>query len=74
MQENAKTTLTPANGETTLSSIKAYIYNEKGKLDGTMIRFLFDLAERAYELKGTRNPRMCGISFVSATITNAQRR
>ncbi len=70
----SKTTLTPANGETTLSTIKAYIYNEKGKLDRTMIRFLFDLAERAYELKGVREPRSCGVSFVSATITNAQLR
>ena len=70
----SKTILTPANGETTLSTIKAYIYNEKGKLDGTMIRFLFDLAERAYELKGVREARTCGVSFVSATITNAQRR
>ena len=70
----SKTILTPANGETTLSTIKAYIYNEKGKLDGTMIRFLFDLAERAYEIKGVREARTCGVSFVSATITNAQRR
>ena len=70
----SKTILTPANGETTLSSIKAYIYNEKGKLDRTMIRFLFDLAERAYEIKGTRDPRACGVSYVSATVTNAQRR
>ena len=66
--------LTAENGETTLKSIKAYIYNEQGKLDGTMIKFLFDLAERAYELKGVRAARTCGISFVSATITNAQRR
>ena len=50
----SKITLTAENGETTLSTIKAYIYNEKGKLDGTMIRFLFDLAERAYEVKGVR--------------------
>ena len=70
----SKITLTAKNGETTLSTIKAYIYNEKGKLDGTMIQFLFDLAERAYEVKGTTNPRMCGVSFVSATITHAQRR
>ena len=70
----SKITLTAENGETTLSTIKAYIYNEKGKLDGTMIRFLFDLAERAYELKGVNAARTCGISFVSATITNAQRR
>ena len=66
--------LTAENGETTLSTIKAYIYNEQGKLDGTMISFLFDLAERAYELKGVRSARTCGVSFVSATITNAQRR
>ena len=66
--------LTANNGTNTLQTIKAYIYNEKGKLDGTMIDFLFDLAERAYEIKGTRNARTCGISFVSATITNAQRR
>ena len=70
----SKITLTAENGTTTLSTIKAYIYNEKGKLDGTMISFLFDLAERAYELKGVREARTCGVSFVSATITNAQRR
>ncbi len=66
--------LTAENGENTLKHIKAYIYIEKGKLDGTMISFLFDLAERAYEMKGVRSPRTCGVSFVSATITNAQRR
>ena len=70
----SKITLTAENGETTLNTIKTYIYNEKGKLDGTMIRFLFDLAERAYELKGTRDPRTCGVSFVAGTITNAKRR
>ena len=70
----SKITLSAENGETTLSTIKAYIYNEKGKLDGTMIRFLFDLAERAYEVKGVREARTCGVSFVSATISNAKRR
>ena len=70
----SKITLTAENGNTTLNTIKAYIYNEKGKLDGTMISFLFDLAERAYELKGSNAPRVCGVSFVSGTITNAQRR
>ena len=65
--------LTAENGITTLSTIKAYIYNEKGKLDGTMIKFLFDLAERAYELKGVREARTCAVSFVSATISHAQR-
>ena len=65
--------LTAENGNSTLNTIKAYIYNEKGKLDGTMINFLFDLAERAYELKGVREARTCGISFVSATISHAQR-
>ena len=65
--------LTAENGVTTLSTIKAYIYNEKGKLDGTMINFLFDLAERAYELKGVREARTCAVSFVSATISHAQR-
>ena len=66
--------LTADNGTTTLNTIKAYIYNESGKLDSTMISFLFDLAERAYELKGVNGARTCGVSFVSATITNAQRR
>ena len=66
--------LTAENGNTTLNTIKAYIYNEKGKLNGAMVSFLFDLAERAYELKGVNSPRMCGISFVSGTIVNAQRR
>ena len=70
----SKITLTADNGSTTLTTIKAYIYNEKGKLDSTMISFLFDLAERAYELKGVNAARTCGVSFVSATITNAQRR
>ena len=65
--------LTAENGITTLATIKAYIYNEKGKLDGTMIKFLFDLAERAYELKGVREARTCAVSFVSATISHAQR-
>ena len=69
----SKITLTAENGTTTLNTIKAYIYNEKGKLDGTMINFLFDLAESAYELKGVREARTCGISFVSATISHAQR-
>ena len=66
--------LTAENGNTTLNTIKAYIYNEKGKLNSTMVGFLFDLAERAYELKGVNAPRMCGIYFVSGTIVNAQRR
>ena len=66
--------LTTDNGTTTLNTIKAYIHNESGKLDSTMISFLFDLAERAYELKGVNGARTCGVSFVSATITNAQRR
>ena len=69
-----KIPLTAKNGETTLNTIKAYIYNEQGKLDSTMISFLFDLAERAYELKGVNSARTCGVSFVSGTITNAQRR
>ena len=70
----SKITLTAENGNTTLNTIKAYIYNEKGKLDKTMVGFLFDLAERAYELKGVNGARSCGVSFVSATIINAQRR
>ena len=70
----SKITLTAENGNTTLNTIKAYIYNEKGKLDSTMISFLFDLAERAYEIKGVNGARTCGVSFVSGTITNAQRR
>lgn len=70
----SKLKLTAGNGTTTLNTIKAYIHNEQGKLDETMIGFLFDLAERAYELKGVNGARTCGISFVSATIANAQRR
>jgi len=66
--------LTADNGNSTLNTIKAYIYNEKGKLDDTMIKFLFDLAERAYELKGVNGARTCGVSFVTGTIVNAQRR
>ena len=70
----SKPKLTADNGANTLNTIKTYIYNEQGKLDETMIGFLFDLAERAYELKGVNGARTCGISFLSATITNAQRR
>lgn len=65
--------LTADNGTNTLNTIKAYIYNEGGKLNDTMIGFLFDLAERAYELKGVREARACGVSFVSATINLALR-
>ena len=68
------TKLTAENGTNTLNTIKAYIYNEGGKLDSTMISFLFDLAERAFELKGAKvAARTCGVSFVSAAITHAQR-
>ena len=66
--------LTPANGDTTLTSIKRHINDERGKITKEMTNFLIDLAERAYEIKGTKNPRICAASFVTSTITNAQRR
>ena len=64
--------LTPANGDTTLASIKRHIYEEKGKITHEMTRFLIDLAERAYEIKGTKNPRICAASFVTGTIAHAR--
>lgn len=68
------TKLTPANGDTTLASIKRHIYEEKGKINHEMTNFLITLAERAYEIKGTQNARVCAASFVTGTINNAQRR
>lgn len=70
----SKITLTAENGNNTLTSIKRHIYDEKGKINHEMTRFLIDLAERAYEIKGTKNPRICAASFVTGTITAAQRR
>lgn len=66
--------LTAENGNTTLASIKRHIYDERGKVTHEMTNFLITLAERAYEIKGTKNPRICAASFVTSTINNAQRR
>jgi len=66
--------LTAENGNTTLASIKRHIYEEKGKINHEMTNFLIALAERAYEIKGVDNARVCAASFVTGTITNAQRR
>ena len=66
--------LTAENGNTTLASIKRHIYEEKGKLTHEMTNFLINLAERAYEIKGAEHARICAASFVTGTITNAQRR
>ena len=65
-------TLTAANGDTTLTSIKRHIYEEKGKITREMTNFLIDLAERAYEIKEVKNPRICAASFVTSTITHAR--
>jgi len=64
--------LTAANGDTTLTSIKRHIYAEKGKITREMTNFLIDLAERAYEIKETKNPRICAASFVTSTIAHAR--
>lgn len=65
-------TLTTTNVDTTLNSIKRHIYEEKGKITREMGQFLIDLAERAYEIKGIQNPRICAVSFVTSTITHAR--
>jgi len=64
--------LTAENGNTTLTSIKQHIYAEKGKITREMTTFLIDLAERAYEIKETKNPRICAASFVTSTIAHAR--
>lgn len=66
--------LTAENANTTLTSIKRHIYGEQGVITSQMKDFLIALAERAYEIKGTKNPRVCGASFVSGTIAHAKRR
>ena len=64
--------LTADNGRATLASIKRHINDERGKISPEMKRFLIDLAERAYEIKETKNPRICAASFVTSTIAHAR--
>ena len=62
------------NSTTTITSIKRYIYGQKGKLSQALAWSLVEHVTTAYEIKGVDRPRACAVSFVFATIRNAQRR
>lgn len=62
------------SASTTITSIKSFIYEEKGRVSKAMQWALIEHAAAAYEIKGVHKPRMSAISFVSATIRHAQRR
>lgn len=62
------------NSNTTITSIKRYIYAQKGKLSEAVTWSLVEHVTTAYEIKGIDRPRASAVSFVFGTITNAQRR
>lgn len=69
-----KKRLNTTNANTTITSCKRYIYEEKGNVSNEMKWALIELVTMAYEIKGVDRPRACAVSFVSATIRNAQYR
>ena len=69
-----KTQLNTTTANTTITSCKRYIYEEKGNVSNEMKQALIELVTMAYEIKGLNRPRACAVSFVSGTIQNAQRR
>ena len=65
MQENAKHTLT---------TIKKYIYAQRGKVSPQMKAALIVQATHCYEVLEVTNAAACGASFVIGTISNSQHR
>ena len=61
--------LTSREADNTINSIYRHIEEEEGRINTEMTRFLIQLAERAYEIKGEKNPHVNAASFVITTIT-----